>query len=152
MRIDSETSPAAAESGCLSWRNSPWAQLLTVSACNFATIGLWNALNGIGGLGTGDENLAHYSNSSMYMTATISGLFGGAIVNVIGVRLTLFIGSILGTFSLLNYFLYAYIKLYPIVVSVAITVALSCFTPAFLTSIGSVVVNVPTAKQRSLFM
>lgn len=76
------------------WYASPMFQLLIVSFVCFLCPGMFNALNGLGGGGISDAKASNTANTALNATFSVVGFFGGAFTNRVGVRFTLFFGSI----------------------------------------------------------
>ncbi|RLO12009.1 hypothetical protein DYB28_011373, partial [Aphanomyces astaci] len=75
------------------WKNpSALTQVLLVSFVCFTCPGLFNALGSIAA-GVADETISYNATSLLYAFFALFGLFGGGVVNVIGPKYTLFIGS-----------------------------------------------------------
>ncbi|KAF9029498.1 MFS general substrate transporter [Hymenopellis radicata] len=76
------------------WYHTPVAQVFTVGLICFCTVGMYIAVNQLGAGGTQDIALSDISNSVLYGVFCIAGFFGGSINNLLGPRLTLFIGTL----------------------------------------------------------
>ncbi|KAI9296872.1 MFS general substrate transporter [Neoconidiobolus thromboides FSU 785] len=74
--------------------NSSMIQNILVGFICFACPGMFNALNGMGGGGQVDPTVASQANTALYTTFSIFGILGGAITNLLGPKLTIFIGSL----------------------------------------------------------
>ncbi|RHY80908.1 hypothetical protein DYB35_009713, partial [Aphanomyces astaci] len=75
------------------WKNpSALTQVLLVSFVCFTCPGLFNALGSIAA-GVADETITYNATSMLYAFFALFGLFAGGMVNVIGPKYTLFIGS-----------------------------------------------------------
>ncbi|KAK6615494.1 hypothetical protein ACHAPF_001568 [Botrytis cinerea] len=73
---------------------SPSVQLLTVAVICLLCPGMFNALNGLGGAGLVAPGPANESNIALYAGFAIVGFFAGFIVNVVGLKASLFVGGI----------------------------------------------------------
>ncbi|KAL1405554.1 hypothetical protein Q8F55_009192 [Vanrija albida] len=73
--------------------NSPWTQVALVGFVCFCSVGMFTAMNGLGAGGTTNVILVDIANGVLYGVFALTGLVGGSITNVIGVRLTLCIGT-----------------------------------------------------------
>ncbi|KAJ2004939.1 hypothetical protein GGI04_002420 [Coemansia thaxteri] len=78
----------------------PMTQVVLVGFVCFLCPGMFNALNGMGGGGQVDRTTGNNANTALYCTFVVFGVLGGAIVNLCGVRWTIF-------FSGLTYALYS---------------------------------------------
>ncbi|KAI9503630.1 major facilitator superfamily domain-containing protein [Coemansia spiralis] len=70
-------------------------QIILLGIVCFGCPGMFNALNGTGGGGQIDRSAGNNANTALYVCFIFSGLFGGAIVNKFGVRLTMFTGGLM---------------------------------------------------------
>ncbi|KAL7420594.1 hypothetical protein Q5752_004545 [Cryptotrichosporon argae] len=73
--------------------NSPTTQVVLVSFVCFATVGMYGALNNLGAGGTQNIVLSDITNAVLYTCFALFALVSGSINNILGPRLTLFIGS-----------------------------------------------------------
>ncbi|KAJ8070612.1 hypothetical protein OCU04_000985 [Sclerotinia nivalis] len=73
---------------------SPSVQLLIVAVICLLCPGMFNALNGLGGAGLVSPGPANESNIALYACFAIVGFFAGFIVNIVGLKSSLFIGGI----------------------------------------------------------
>ncbi|KAJ1954004.1 hypothetical protein EC988_002669 [Linderina pennispora] len=69
---------------------SPLTQVIIVGFICFLCPGMFNALNGMGGGGQVDASTASNGNTALYSTFVVFGILGGGIVNLCGVRWTIF--------------------------------------------------------------
>ncbi|KAI9510754.1 MFS general substrate transporter [Russula earlei] len=76
------------------WYRTPMAQVVLVGIVCFATVGMFSAVSNLGAGGTQDTALSDMSNGVLYGMFALSGLVSGGINNLLGPRLTLFIGSL----------------------------------------------------------
>ncbi|PWZ03589.1 MFS general substrate transporter [Testicularia cyperi] len=60
----------------------------------FCTVGMFSSVSNLGAGGTQSITLSNISNAVLYAFFAFSGLFSGAVNNVLGLRVTLFIGSL----------------------------------------------------------
>ncbi|KAF0712720.1 Aste57867_4706 [Aphanomyces stellatus] len=75
------------------WSNpSALSQVLIVASVCFCCPGLFNALSSIAA-GVNDETINYNATAVLYACFAMFGLFAGGIVNVIGPKITLFIGT-----------------------------------------------------------
>ncbi|PIA15730.1 MFS general substrate transporter [Coemansia reversa NRRL 1564] len=65
-------------------------QVILVGFICFLCPGMFNALNGMGGGGQLDPTAGNNANTALYSTFVVFGILGGAIVNLAGVRFTIF--------------------------------------------------------------
>ncbi|KAJ1952599.1 hypothetical protein EC988_003465 [Linderina pennispora] len=70
--------------------NSPMTQVVLVGFVCFLNPGMYNALNGMGGGGQVDHTTGSNANTALYCTFVVFGVIGGSIVNLFGVRWTIF--------------------------------------------------------------
>ncbi|GMK55340.1 hypothetical protein CspeluHIS016_0203960 [Cutaneotrichosporon spelunceum] len=73
--------------------NSPAVQVFLMGFVCFLTPGMFNALSNLGAGGAQDVPLVSATNSFLYAMFCVVGFFSGSIHNLIGSRLTLFIGA-----------------------------------------------------------
>jgi hypothetical protein len=93
----------------LPWYASPPAQLLVVAVVCFMCPGMFNALNGMGGVcslatleamlmplqaGQLDATANDLANTALYSTFAVVGFLSGTFANVLGLRLTLGLGGL----------------------------------------------------------
>ncbi|KAF9506195.1 hypothetical protein BS47DRAFT_1321920 [Hydnum rufescens UP504] len=76
------------------WYKSPMAQIVLVGITCFATVGMFSAVSNLGAGGTEDVALSDTANGVLYGVFALTGLVSGGINNVLGPRITLFIGSL----------------------------------------------------------
>ncbi|ORX74290.1 MFS general substrate transporter [Linderina pennispora] len=69
-------------------------QVILVGLVCFLCPGMFNALNGMGGGGQMDSTTASNANTALYCTFIIFGILGGSIVNLCGVRWTIFVSGL----------------------------------------------------------
>ncbi|KAI0327635.1 MFS general substrate transporter [Cubamyces sp. BRFM 1775] len=76
------------------WYTTPMAQVVLVGITCFATVGMFSAVSNLGAGGLSDIVLSDTSNGVLYGCFAITGLVSGGICNLLGPRLTLFIGTL----------------------------------------------------------
>ncbi|KAH9887364.1 MFS general substrate transporter [Cubamyces lactineus] len=76
------------------WYTTPMAQVVLVGITCFATVGMFSAVSNLGAGGLSDIALSDTSNGVLYGCFAITGLVSGGICNLLGPRLTLFIGTL----------------------------------------------------------
>ncbi|TCD71018.1 hypothetical protein EIP91_000516 [Steccherinum ochraceum] len=76
------------------WYTSPWCQVVLVGLTCFGTPGMFSAISNLGAGGTQDVVLSDIANGVLYGMFAITGLVSGGINNVLGPRITLFIGTL----------------------------------------------------------
>ncbi|KAJ2239442.1 hypothetical protein GGH98_006237, partial [Coemansia sp. RSA 454] len=69
---------------------SAMTQVVLVGLVCFLCPGMFNAVNGMGGGGQLDPTAGNNANTALYSTFVVFGILGGAIVNLCGVRWTIF--------------------------------------------------------------
>uniref|UniRef100_A0A7S2CVS6 Major facilitator superfamily (MFS) profile domain-containing protein n=1 Tax=Octactis speculum TaxID=3111310 RepID=A0A7S2CVS6_9STRA len=69
-------------------------QVAVVGMLAFCGPGMFNALNGLGGAGSGSASVAALANGSLYFTFAISGYFGGAAFNLFGPVVLFMVGGL----------------------------------------------------------
>ncbi|KAJ1959753.1 hypothetical protein IWQ62_004490 [Dispira parvispora] len=69
-------------------------QIIILGLVCFCCPGMFNALNGMGGGGQVDDSTASNANVALYTTFAIFGILGGGINNILGPRITIFIGGL----------------------------------------------------------
>ncbi|KAF0709699.1 hypothetical protein As57867_005775, partial [Aphanomyces stellatus] len=75
------------------WKNpTALSQVLIVAAVCFTCPGLYNAISSIAA-GVNDETINYNATAVLYACFALFGLFAGGIVNVLGPKYTLFIGT-----------------------------------------------------------
>lgn len=67
---------------------------IVVSRLTIGTVGIFSTTGYLGAGGAQDVQLVDIANSVLYATFALGGLVAGGITNVLGVRLTLFLGSL----------------------------------------------------------
>ncbi|KAL4342515.1 hypothetical protein GQ457_08G012940 [Hibiscus cannabinus] len=72
--------------------NSPLVQVALIGLVCFCCPGMFNAVNGMGGGGQRDTNVANNANTALYTTFAVFGILGGGIYNILGPHLTLAAG------------------------------------------------------------
>ncbi|OBZ77668.1 UNC93-like protein 2 [Grifola frondosa] len=72
----------------------PMTQVVLIGMTCFATVGMFIAVSGLGAGGTQDVVLSDTSLSIYFGMYALTGLIGGGICNVLGPKLTLFIGTL----------------------------------------------------------
>ncbi|THH27522.1 hypothetical protein EUX98_g6661 [Antrodiella citrinella] len=77
-----------------SWYTSPWCQIVLVGMTCFGTPGMFSAVSNLGAGGTQDVVLSDTSNAVLYGMFAVTGMVSGSINNVLGPRLTLFLGTL----------------------------------------------------------
>jgi len=73
---------------------TPMAQVVLVGITCFATVGMFSAVSNLGAGGTQDVSLSDTANGVLYGMFALTGLISGGINNLLGPRLTLFIGTL----------------------------------------------------------
>ncbi|KAJ3548314.1 hypothetical protein NM688_g5315 [Phlebia brevispora] len=73
---------------------TPMTQVVLVGITCFATVGMYSAVSNLGAGGTEDVSLSDTSNAVLYAMFSLTGLISGGINNLLGPRLTLFIGTL----------------------------------------------------------
>ncbi|KAI0784071.1 MFS general substrate transporter [Abortiporus biennis] len=73
---------------------APMTQIVLVGITCFATVGMFSAVSNLGAGGTQDVTLSDTSNGVLYGLFAVTGLISGGINNVLGPRITLFIGTL----------------------------------------------------------
>ncbi|KZV77526.1 MFS general substrate transporter [Peniophora sp. CONT] len=76
------------------WYRSPMAQVVVMGIVCFCTTGMYSAVSNLGAGGTQDITLSDEANGVLYGCFSIMGLFAGGVTNLLGVRPTLFIGTL----------------------------------------------------------
>ncbi|RIB21746.1 major facilitator superfamily domain-containing protein [Gigaspora rosea] len=74
--------------------SSPLTQVVIVGLICFLTSGMFNALNGMGGGGQLNTEVAANANVALYTCFAVGGLFAGPIVNKIGPSLAMALGGL----------------------------------------------------------
>lgn len=72
---------------------SAMTQVIILGMVCFLCPGMYNALNGLGGGGQMDHTTGNNANTALYSTFVVFGVAGGAIVNLCGVRWTIFVSG-----------------------------------------------------------
>ncbi|KAL7752280.1 hypothetical protein RI367_002326 [Sorochytrium milnesiophthora] len=90
---EAKTAPVASTARSTGFR-SPMMQVVLVSLVCFCTSGMFNAMNSLGGGGKQDHDTANNANVALYATFSIFGALGGAIHNLLGVKLSLVLGAL----------------------------------------------------------
>ncbi|KAF8335875.1 MFS general substrate transporter [Cantharellus anzutake] len=76
------------------WYRTPMTQVVLVGIVCFATVGMFSAVSNLGAGGLSDVALSDTANGVLYGCFTLTGFVAGGINNVLGPRLTLFLGSL----------------------------------------------------------
>ncbi|EIW52009.1 MFS general substrate transporter [Trametes versicolor FP-101664 SS1] len=76
------------------WYTSPTAQVVLVGFTCFATAGMFSAVSNLGAGGLSDITLSDTSQGVLYGLFAVTGLVSGGINNLLGPRLTLFLGTL----------------------------------------------------------
>ncbi|CAG8645239.1 7180_t:CDS:2, partial [Gigaspora rosea] len=74
--------------------SSPLTQVAIVGLICFLTSGMFNALNGMGGGGQLNTEVASNANVALYTCFAVGGLFAGPIVNKIGPSFAMALGGL----------------------------------------------------------
>lgn len=80
-------------SGLRGFFYNPYTQVVLLGFVCFSCPGLFNALNGLGAGGQVDSTTSANANSTLYATFAVAAFFAGSVNNVLGPRMTLFLGS-----------------------------------------------------------
>ncbi|KZT07911.1 MFS general substrate transporter [Laetiporus sulphureus 93-53] len=72
----------------------PMTQVVLVGITCFATVGMYSAISNLGAGGTQNITLSDTANGVLYGLFAVTGLVSGSISNILGPRLTLFIGTL----------------------------------------------------------
>ncbi|KAI0826330.1 MFS general substrate transporter [Irpex lacteus] len=73
---------------------NPMTQVVLVGITCFATVGMFSAVSNLGAGGTQDVSLSDTSNGVLYGMFAVTGLIAGGINNLLGPKITLFIGTL----------------------------------------------------------
>ncbi|KAI0695639.1 MFS general substrate transporter [Cytidiella melzeri] len=73
---------------------NPTSQIILVGVTCFATVGMYVAVSNLGAGGTRDVALSDISNGVLYGMFAITGLVSGGINNLLGPKVTLFVGTL----------------------------------------------------------
>ncbi|KAI9203134.1 major facilitator superfamily domain-containing protein [Polychytrium aggregatum] len=76
----------------------PIHQVILLGLVCFGCPGMFNAVNSLGAGGGTDPTTGNNANAALYTTFAIFGLFGGAVNNILGPRIQMFVGGL--TYSL----------------------------------------------------
>ncbi|TFK49326.1 MFS general substrate transporter [Heliocybe sulcata] len=88
-----EEQPAERPSGLKGFYYNPYTQISMVAIVCFTCPGLYNALLGLGGAGRINPDINDDANAALYATYAFFAFFAGSVNNVLGPRLTLFLGT-----------------------------------------------------------
>ncbi|EPQ53692.1 MFS general substrate transporter [Gloeophyllum trabeum ATCC 11539] len=69
----------------------------------FTCAGLYNAMTGLGGAGQVDPRTSANANSALYAALALLSVFAGSVMNMLGPRLTLFLGTTGYVLGLISY-------------------------------------------------
>ena len=74
---------------------NPFTQDTIAGVVLFCTVGIYNALSGLGAGGgrPSSQHVAAETNAILYALFTVTGVFGGSVMNTIGPRITLALGA-----------------------------------------------------------
>jgi len=73
---------------------SPMTQVVLVGITCFATVGMFSAVSNLGAGGLQDVSLSDTANGVLYGMFAVTGLIAGGVNNLLGPRLTLFVGTL----------------------------------------------------------
>ncbi|KZV67798.1 MFS general substrate transporter [Peniophora sp. CONT] len=76
------------------WYRSPFTQVVMVGFTCFCTVGMYSAVSNLGAGGTKDVVLSDMANGALMGCSAVAALFAGGVTNLLGVRSTLFIGTL----------------------------------------------------------
>ncbi|EIM91984.1 MFS general substrate transporter [Stereum hirsutum FP-91666 SS1] len=130
---------------------NPYAQVVMLGFVCFMCPGLFNALNGLGGGGQVDATTSANANVALYATFAILAFFSGSINNVLGPRLSLFLGSLgyslyIGSYLAMN----IHPNAGPFVIAAG--AILGVCAGLLWTAQGSLMLAYPTESQKGLFI
>ncbi|KAL2654037.1 hypothetical protein R1flu_022165 [Riccia fluitans] len=90
------------------WRyDSPMAQIVILGVLCFCCPGMFNAINGLGAVGKTDATTTDNANTALAVTFATCSLIAGAVFNILGHRLTLFLGGLAYVLYIGSYLSYA---------------------------------------------
>ncbi|KAJ3564728.1 hypothetical protein NP233_g8098 [Leucocoprinus birnbaumii] len=129
----------------------PLTQVILLGLVCFMGPGLFNALTGLGAAGQVDSATSANANATLYATFTISAFFSGPICNLLGPKVTLFLGSIGYTIYIAAFLI---IKLHPNADSFVIAsgAILGICAGLLWTAQGTLMLAYPTEGQKGRFI
>ncbi|KAF8647623.1 hypothetical protein HU200_065258 [Digitaria exilis] len=131
--------------------NSPLAQVSLIGLVCFCLPGMYNALNGLGGGGQADHTVADNANTALYACFGVFGVLGGAIHNLLGPRLTLFLGSLtypLYVAAFLNYNHHPTSQIFPVIAGALLGVGAGFLWAAQ----GAIMTSYPSPNRRGTYI
>ncbi|KAH9855902.1 major facilitator superfamily domain-containing protein [Lenzites betulinus] len=75
------------------WYRSTFYNALVLGVCNFLAPGIWGAMNSLGAGGQASPHLVNAANALTFCLMVLSCFFSSALVNVIGIKAVLIIGT-----------------------------------------------------------
>ncbi|KZT28006.1 MFS general substrate transporter [Neolentinus lepideus HHB14362 ss-1] len=137
--------------GFKAFYHNPYTQVSLLGLVCFTCAGLYNAMTGLGGAGQIDPTTSANANSALYAALALLSFFAGSIMNMLGPRLTLFIGTTGYVLGLVSYLV---INIHPNAGSFVITAgAIEGLCAALLwTAQSTLMMAYPTDMQRGRFI
>ncbi|KAL3685999.1 hypothetical protein R1sor_004021 [Riccia sorocarpa] len=90
------------------WRyDSPLVQIVVLGVLCFCCPGMFNAINGLGAVGKADATTTDNANTALAVTFATCSLIAGAVFNILGHRVTLFLGGLAYVLYIGSYLSYA---------------------------------------------
>lgn len=109
----SGSKPPITSLGFSGWIRLAWTQIVVVSLVCTLSRGTLNALNAVGGLGTGDVQTATMVNLLSSISFSLLSWSTGGIVNIVGYRMACSIGSLTTTITLSTLMFYTMFHILP---------------------------------------
>lgn len=104
---------------------SPNVQVLLIAIVCFLCPGMFNALSGLGGGGQVDHKVANDANTALNATFSVVGFFAGTLTNVLGIRISAFLGGMGYSVYIASFLCYSHTQNYGFTVSSGVLLGVS---------------------------
>eukprot|EP01055_Gregarina_sp_Pseudo9_P004781 Gregarina_sp_Pseudo_9__4780@NODE_49_length_4858_cov_49_896867_g46_i0_p2_GENE_NODE_49_length_4858_cov_49_896867_g46_i0NODE_49_length_4858_cov_49_896867_g46_i0_p2_ORF_typecomplete_len676_score198_80MFS_1/PF07690_16/1e14MFS_1/PF07690_16/2_7e03UNC93/PF05978_16/8_4e14UNC93/PF05978_16/3_4e03SpoIIIAC/PF06686_11/0_23_NODE_49_length_4858_cov_49_896867_g46_i0782105 len=144
----SASKPPLSSFGLSGWIRLAWTQIVLVSLVCTLSRGTLNALNAVGGLGTGDVQTATMVNLLSSISFSLLSWSTGGIVNIVGYRMACSIGSFTTTITLSTLMFYTMFHLLP---SWLVWLAATCDgigSGILWTASGTILIKYPSERRK----
>ncbi|KAK9675159.1 hypothetical protein K7432_016618 [Basidiobolus ranarum] len=126
--------------------NSPMVQVVLVGLACFCCPGMYNVITALGAGGQMDDSTAKNGNVALYACFAVFGVFGGAIYNILGARLTMVCGGL--TYALYSGSLVYYSSTKKPTFVIIASAILGIGAGIFWTAQGTVMMSYPAEDQK----
>lgn len=132
------------------WYASPPIQLAIVAFVCFLCPGMFNALTGMGGSGQINHHVADDANTALYSTFAVVGFFAGTFINVLGIKVAVFLGALGYSVYMAAFLCYSYTQNSRFTIFAG---ALLGFCAALLwTAEGTILMSYPPEKSKGKYI